>query len=66
MLEDWYITLSIDELVNRQVTIFYFTCSKTDQFLSQAEELQVRFRILDANILRFGVSVPWFSHHFAA
>jgi hypothetical protein len=43
-----------------------FTCSKTDQFLSQADELQVKFRILEANFLRFGVLVPWFSHHFAA
>jgi hypothetical protein len=41
------------------------TCLKTDQFLSQADELQVKFRILDANFLRFGVLVPWFSHHFA-
>jgi hypothetical protein len=43
----------------------FFTCSKTDQFLSQAEELQVRLKILAANFLRFGVLVPWFSHHFA-
>lgn len=45
---------------------YFFTCSKTDQFLSQSEELQVKLRILDANILKFGVDVPWFSHHFAA
>jgi hypothetical protein len=27
------------------------TCSKTDQFLSRADELQVKFRILDATSL---------------
>jgi len=34
------------------------TCSNTDQFLSQPEKLQVKFRILEANVLRFGVPVP--------
>ena len=34
------------------------TCSNTDQFLSQAEELHVKFKIFIANSLRFGVQVP--------
>jgi hypothetical protein len=40
-----------------QKNIFH-TCSNTDQFLSQAEELHVKLKILIANILRIGAPVP--------
>jgi len=41
------------------------TCSNILQYLSQADELQVRERILAANFLRFGALLPWLSHHLA-
>jgi len=50
---------SISSHINPNVSVqVQFTCSKTDQFLSQADELQVKFRILEANFLKFGVLVP--------